>query len=63
MRAASSGEMGNGMPIESPSLLSAKPEAPAMAAWASEICPTRPVSTTSDSMTIVMIMLVMTPSR
>ena len=61
--ATNSGEIGNGMPTESPSLLSAKPAAPAIAACASEICPTNPVSTTSDSMTMVMIMLVMTPKR
>ena len=63
MNAASSREMGNGMPRESPSLLSAKPAAPAIAACASEIWPTRPVSTTSDSMTMVMTMLVMIPMR
>ena len=61
--AASSGEIGNGMPAASPSLLSANPAVPAMPACASEICPTKPVSTTSDSMMIVTVMLVMTPNR
>ena len=34
-----------------------------MPACASEICPTSPVSTTSDSMMMVTIMLVMIPKR
>ena len=37
--------------------------AAANAAWAREICPTRPGKTTNDKAMIAMIMLVMTPNR
>ena len=40
-----------------------KPAAPATAAWANETWPIKPVSTTSDSATTAIDMLVITPKR
>ena len=59
--AASSREIGNGMFV--PNLDRAMPAMPPNAAWAREICPTMPVSTTRESAMRATARLVMTPKR
>ena len=59
--AARSNDNGNGTSV--PILESTRPATPANVVWASEICPTMPVSTTSDSAISVAARLVMTPKR
>ena len=61
MAAASSIENGNGTPVSI--FDTASPATPAKAAWASEICPTMPVRTTSDRAMRALARLVMMPNR
>ena len=59
--AAASSDSGNGSPV--PIFDRTKPAEPANAACASEIWPTKPVSTTSDSAMSATIIDVITPNR
>ena len=61
MPAATRSEIGNGRPV--PISDSMRPATPAKAVWAREICPTIPVSTTSDRAMSVLARLVITPKR
>ena len=61
MAAASRNENGNGTPVPNFEIMS--PATPAKAAWASEIWPTMPVSTTSDRVISALARLVMMPKR
>src|SRR4029078_8997226 len=58
-----SSEIGNGTLAPAASRDNTKPPVPANAAWASEPCPAKRVSSTSDRLTMAMIIDVMIPNR